>query len=170
MANNYPSVHYPGHNYTGPGTNVINNILKGVKPTNINDYYAALHDLHCIGATGCSINANKKYHEQLGGVKGMESKFIGAVSKLSDNLGITSRLTINNNVPFTKDEIRDVVKDAKQILMNENPQFAKQSVSSLEHLSVKNLRNERTQTPLIQQLYDNAIKMSTTTTKMLDDF
>lgn len=35
----------PGHNYTGPGTNVLSKILAGIKPSNHNDSVSMVHDL-----------------------------------------------------------------------------------------------------------------------------
>jgi hypothetical protein len=171
------SFHYPGHNYTGPGTTVINNILKGVKPTNINDYYAALHDLHCISATGCSDKVNVKYHNQLNNKGGLEAAIIKTTSKLSNSLGITQKLTENNSIPFTKDEIKEIVQNAKQILIKENPQFQQNLATNLVNSNlnshmVLNKINLRPEQNVIAENYLNNLQSSITikNTKFLDDF
>lgn len=37
--------HYPGHNFSGPGTNAISKIALGIEPVNHNDFVSANHDL-----------------------------------------------------------------------------------------------------------------------------
>lgn len=37
--------HYPGSKYTGPGTHVVSNIMRGIKPTSTTDLVALEHDL-----------------------------------------------------------------------------------------------------------------------------
>jgi len=37
--------HYPGHNYTGPGTNVVRRIFRGDMPVNYQDAVTLLHDV-----------------------------------------------------------------------------------------------------------------------------
>jgi hypothetical protein len=44
--------HMPGFNYMGPGTNIITNILKDVRPINETDHVALHHDLDFLRANG----------------------------------------------------------------------------------------------------------------------
>jgi hypothetical protein len=37
-------LHYPGHNYLGPGTDYEDNVERNVKPVDYDDYVAMIHD------------------------------------------------------------------------------------------------------------------------------
>jgi len=37
--------HFPGNNYTGPGTHIVSNILNNVPPVNKTDYNTMIHDI-----------------------------------------------------------------------------------------------------------------------------
>lgn len=45
-------MHFPGQNYTGPGTRVATNIYNNVKPTNKTDAVTMLHDIDYIRFAG----------------------------------------------------------------------------------------------------------------------
>ncbi len=40
--------HYPGHNFTGPGTRVVTRIYNGVVPTDTNDAATMIHDIEYL--------------------------------------------------------------------------------------------------------------------------
>jgi len=46
--------HLPGHNYMGPGTNVVERIEAGETPIDKDDRTAKDHDIACIGATNAA--------------------------------------------------------------------------------------------------------------------
>lgn len=41
--------HYPGSNYIGPGTHIIDNIYNNVQPTSLTDRVAMYHDIDYLG-------------------------------------------------------------------------------------------------------------------------
>lgn len=44
-------IHFPGQNYTGPGTHIATRLLNGVLPKNKTDFVTMLHDIEYSGKT-----------------------------------------------------------------------------------------------------------------------
>jgi len=49
--------HYPGSNFTGPGTHVAYNILNNILPTSKTDYVARQHDIDYLKSSGDPFQA-----------------------------------------------------------------------------------------------------------------
>ncbi len=98
-------LHVPGHNYLGPGTHVISNILNQVKPVDITDAIALQHDVNYVGSTTLQdiINADEQMistinsHYLDGDVKTTEDliavKALQLKNFLKSNYGINSGMT-----------------------------------------------------------------------------
>lgn len=89
------------HNYFGPGTPVITNILDEVQPTNDNDFYAMLHDYEYIMAQTPQdiLNADDRFNNNVDGVNGTFAKW---AMKLKNVLGVERLQT--SNYKFTDDQ------------------------------------------------------------------
>jgi hypothetical protein len=112
---NNTSWHLPGTNYTGPGTNVVSNILKGIKPSNKLDLESAKHDLHCIATTGCSDKSNLTYLDNLSAIPGVQASVAKVISSVGYNTGLTKKLT-TTNPPFTPTELKIITNEGKKML------------------------------------------------------
>jgi len=44
--------HYPGYEFMGPGTHIINKIQNFVQPVNRNDFLSMLHDIQYLQTAG----------------------------------------------------------------------------------------------------------------------
>lgn len=49
--------HYPGTNYLGPGTDVVNSIRGGLEPTSYIDSLARQHDIDYLRSSGSAVGA-----------------------------------------------------------------------------------------------------------------
>ena len=68
--------HIPGHNFAGPGTDILKQLKSGKFPTNALDFYSLLHDKD-YGTTGLSTNdADQKYIDNLDNVSGPLARLI----------------------------------------------------------------------------------------------
>jgi hypothetical protein len=54
--------HFPGQQFTGPGTHVITKIINRIPPSNKTDYHTMLHDLNYMRATN---NYEAAYYDYL---------------------------------------------------------------------------------------------------------
>lgn len=51
--------HYPGHQYTGPGTNVVYKIYNGIYPVNYQDAVTLLHDIDYMSYINADLADDK---------------------------------------------------------------------------------------------------------------
>lgn len=82
--------HLPGHNYTGPGTNLLLNIEKGLKPINDVDKAALDHDIEYFEHKDLKSRhqADKKLEEKTDNIPGLEAKIVNKIMNIKQKLGL----------------------------------------------------------------------------------
>jgi len=75
--------HFPGQNYTGPGTHILSNIYHHVKPNNKTDFVTLVHDVDY----GIAENAVDAWKADYKAIKNADNDLSGIVTKV----GLTAR-------------------------------------------------------------------------------
>lgn len=91
----------PGHNYLGPGTDIINNLHEGVAPTDDADLLAMQHDYDYLNITTESdiIRADNNFLSNAGDT---ESVLSGALLALKTVLNLNDIFLGPDKIPLTE--------------------------------------------------------------------
>lgn len=102
----------PGHNYKGPGTHVIDNLINDLQPTDSVDYVAREHDVDYVLADEFQdiYEADKNFIENTSGDEG----FMASTLLRLKNLIKTKDLSDKINIEFT-DEERMLINDLYEL-------------------------------------------------------
>lgn len=57
MINTSGEFHFPGDNFLGPGTDIVNRVMQGIKPKSFADSTARDHDIDYLISSGSSLGA-----------------------------------------------------------------------------------------------------------------
>lgn len=85
--------HYPGSNYTGPGTHIIQKILNHVPPVSHTDAIARQHDIDYLISAG---NSNQALIDDSNAISRINDVSLESVAMF---LGLTARGVINTVFP-----------------------------------------------------------------------
>lgn len=82
--------HLPGHNYTGPGTNLLLNMEKGLKPINDVDKAALEHDIEYFENKDLEKRheADKKLEQITSKIPSVEAKMVSTIMNVKQKLGL----------------------------------------------------------------------------------
>lgn len=100
----------PGHNYLGPGTKIINNLNKGIVPTDNADKLALQHDIdYLLANDGYEIiSADINYLKNVVDSEGLGA---GMMLMVKDILGFTDVFLSNDNIDDNTRRIIETKRD-----------------------------------------------------------
>lgn len=130
--------HLPGHNYTGPGTNLELNIEKGLKPINDVDKAALKHDLEYSENKDLEKRhiADRDMINSISKNPSLEAKFVSSIMSIKEKLGLG--LNENDIEKRFKEFLED--KKHKKIIVKPKDDQIRLSLESLYklHTFIKN--------------------------------
>jgi hypothetical protein len=96
--------HFPGYNYNGPGTHIINNVSNHIPPINKTDFAAMLHDIQYLQIAG--LPQYKRDADQLA-INNSENNLGGIAMGLGLTIGhlLGMDFTKTNKDPQTQRDI-----------------------------------------------------------------
>lgn len=121
--------HYPGQNFTGPGTHVVTRLLNNSLPVNKTDFVTMLHDVEYMTDV-------KPYKSDVRAISNSDFSLAGLTTKL----GLTTR-TIIDALPFTNFKFNTPSKAGKDLMMyvlsspTYRPLFSKYNISIPQYLN-----------------------------------
>lgn len=125
--------HYPGQEFTGPGTHIVTKILSGVLPSNKTDFVTMLHDIEYLSKTPPNLS-------DLRAITNSDNTFAGLITKL----GLSARIlldSITNSIKFnTPTNISNVLFDYVGSSEKYKPLFDKYGINLLKY---RHNNNER---------------------------
>ncbi len=108
-----------GHNYLGPGTKVVSNILSGMKPTDTADENALIHDFEYLKADDYSdiIRADNTFNRN-NLTLDLESVLAEKALKIKNNIGLMEQYWNTSRDMLDSDDIARIEKMMNKILDN----------------------------------------------------
>jgi hypothetical protein len=154
--------HYPGMQYMGPGTHIINNILNGVLPATYNDMIALIHDINYLQYAGDDVtqsdfDAINSFDAGLSGIAGSIGLYLGHLQPMNFNNALPT-LT-NTETQFVGKTLKDYVEeDPKFQEQFQNLRLPKQQYDLQKFLPIKTIPELNNLTPTQRNKRDQHVK------------